>query len=115
MKTIVKTAVMTIVILFIALHTTSHTYAQETDKTYIKIRVDGMSCPFCAYGLEKKIKKIPGAKNVTIQLKKGEVTFDVPVNKEPTKEKLQKVVKEAGFTPKEITYAKTPFKIKENE
>jgi len=87
----------------------------ETDKTYIKIEVDGLSCPFCAYGLEKKLKNIDGSKDVSIQLEEGEVTMSVPLVKKPTEEELRKIVKDAGFTPKEISFSKTPFKTKKDE
>ena len=89
-------------------------WAQEnTDKTYIQIRVDGLSCPFCAYGLEKKLKKVDGAANLHIELEAGIVSLDVPADKRPTEESLRKVVTDAGFTPREIKYSKTPF-IKED-
>ncbi len=32
----------------------------ESDTQKIKIKVEGLYCPFCAYGLEKQLKKIKG-------------------------------------------------------
>jgi len=87
---------------------------EDTGKTYIQIRVDGLSCPFCAYGLEKKLKKVKGAANLFIALEEGLVNLDVPANKKPTEEVLRKVVTDAGFTPREIKFSATPFK-KEDE
>lgn len=85
--------------------------AQETtDKTYIQIRVDGLSCPFCAYGLEKKLKKVDGATDLHIELEEGLVSFAVPKDKKPTVESLRKVVTDAGFTPRKIKFSDTPFK-----
>jgi copper chaperone CopZ len=88
--------------------------AQDSGKTYIQIRVDGLSCPFCAYGLEKKLKKVDGASNLLIELEEGLVTLEVPEDKKPSEESLQKVVTDAGFTPRAIKFSPTPFK-KEDE
>jgi copper chaperone CopZ len=85
--------------------------AQENnDKTYIQIRVDGLSCPFCAYGLEKKLKKVEGAANLFIQLEEGIVSLDVPAGQKPSEQDLKKVVTDAGFTPREIKFSDIPFK-----
>jgi copper chaperone CopZ len=86
-------------------------FAQEnTNKTFIQIRVDGLSCPFCAYGLEKKLKKVDGAKNLFIQLEEGLVSLNVPASKKPSEEVIKKIVTDAGFTPREIKFSDAPFK-----
>ncbi|HKJ69710.1 MAG TPA: hypothetical protein VKA68_17270, partial [bacterium] len=50
-------------------------YAQSSKKTQkrienpdITIQVKGLACPFCAYGLEKKLGKLNGVKQVYIGL-----------------------------------------------
>jgi len=117
MKGTIKTAAITIAMLFIAvIATTSTIKAQEpVEKTYVKIVVDGLSCPFCAYGLEKKLKAVSGSKDVSIELTKGEATMSVPKDQQPTEEELRKIVKDAGFTPRDITFSKTPFETKKDE
>jgi len=82
----------------------------KPSKTYIQIRVDGLSCAFCAYGLEKKLKKVDGASNLHIDLNAGIVTLEVPTDKKPTEESLKKVVTDAGFTPRKIKFSESPFK-----
>lgn len=88
---------------------------QSSDEiTYIKIGVNGMACPFCAYGLEKKIKNIEGSGELYVDINEGYVTFTVPADNKPTKEKLQKIVKEAGFEAREIEFSLEAFnKIKD--
>ncbi len=86
---------------------------QEENKTYIRIWVDGMACPFCAYGLEKKVKKIKEATDFYVGINEGFIMFVVPTDKQPSKEALEKMVKEAGFMARKIEYAEEPFKIKE--
>jgi len=81
----------------------------DTSTTYIKMYVDGLACPFCAYGLEKKVKKIKGSKDLFIEINEGYITFKVPTSNKPTEEALHKLVKEAGFTARDITYSAKPF------
>ncbi len=76
------------------------TSAEGTEK--IVIRVDGLSCPFCALGLEKNLKKIDGVTNVTIKLEKGIATLELKEGANPSDEEITKRVKDAGFTPREI-------------
>lgn len=117
MNTTTKTAAISIAMIFIALFATTNTiYAQDTTEiVYIKILVDGLSCPFCAYGLEKKLKQVAGSENVFIKLIEGEATFNVLKDQQPTKEELETIVKDAGFTPRKIIFSDKPFKTNEDE
>ena len=103
---------LTVLLIFIATPMGSHLKSQNSaiDRTYIKIEVHGLSCPFCAYGLEKNLKSIEGVENVVISVSESAATLSVPKDKEPTKKRLKKVVKDAGFTAKEIKYSDKPFK-----
>lgn len=62
------------------------------------IGVDGLSCPFCAYGIEKQLKKLEGVNQVEVDVAKGQVV--VSMNEGKTLEQAQAVeaVKKAGFT-----------------
>jgi copper chaperone CopZ len=85
------------------------------DKTYIKVWIDGMACPFCAYGLEKKIKKIDGASDLFIEINEGYISFSVKSDKVPSEDDLKTIVKEAGFFARKIEISQTPFKQDTNE
>ena len=65
------------------------------------IQVDGLGCPFCAYGLEKKFKEFKGIKKVSIQIETGDFRFTYPTEKKLTMEAIITQVKKAGYTPKE--------------
>lgn len=103
------------VFIFLFATTTTNAQSKETEKIFVKIDVDGLSCPFCAYGLEKKLKKIETVSNIEIYLEKGIAVFSVAKDKKPTKEILEKIVTEAGFTPNGIAFSEHAFKIKEDE
>lgn len=82
---------------------------EQEERTYVKIQVDGLSCPFCAYGLEKKLKEVEGAKDIYIDVKEGYATLNVLKETQPTHEELEKIVKDAGFTARAIDFSETPF------
>ncbi len=67
-------------------------------QTKYVIGVDGMSCPFCAYGLEKKLKKMKDVESVTIDLNKGEAVVIAKAGTIISEESLRKAVHDAGFT-----------------
>ncbi|MBL4759946.1 MAG: heavy-metal-associated domain-containing protein [Mariprofundaceae bacterium] len=67
------------------------------------IQVDGLSCPFCTYGLEKNLKKINGIESVDIDIKTGKATVIIKSNIQVDNQALRQAVKKAGFTARDIT------------
>ncbi len=67
-------------------------------QTKYVIGVDGLSCPFCAYGLEKKLKKVKDVESVTIDLNEGEAVVIAKAGATVMEEALRKAVHDAGFT-----------------
>ncbi len=65
-----------------------------------QIQVDGLGCPFCAYGLEKKFKEFKGIKKVQIEIQTGDFKFEYPSEKQLTMDAVVNQVKKAGYTPK---------------
>ena len=45
--------------------------------THYEMRVDGLACPYCAYGIEKKLAAIDGVHNLDVDLENGLVSVDV--------------------------------------
>lgn len=63
-----------------------------------RLQVDGLACPFCAYGIEKKLRTLDGVDKVKVDLDSGQVVVtmkDGAALAEPT---AQQAVKDAGFT-----------------
>ena len=79
---------------------------------YVKIEVKGMACPYCAFGMEKELKKISGVKNVDIVLKEGLVYILTLVEQKPLTVLLKAIITDAGFTVGKIEFSNTPFKFK---
>jgi copper chaperone CopZ len=71
-------------------------YAQgNTQKIFIK--VEGLYCPFCAYGLEKQLKKLNGFKKVEVNLKHGVAELHINPGVTVTDAAIQTAVEDAGF------------------
>jgi len=87
---------------------------QNNQTQQVQVEVDGLSCPFCAYGLEKKLIGIDGVASIKIDIDQGMAILTISENKIITEEEIRKVVKQAGFTPKKIVFANLPAK-KDNE
>ncbi len=100
------------IVLFSILFTTTVNAQTKTkeEKVYIKIEIKGMACPFCDYGMEKKLKKVTGDENVEIELEEGLAYISTPIAQRPTTEVLKQIITDAGFTIGEIKYSDSPFK-----
>ncbi len=71
----------------------------------VSLRVDGLACPFCAYGLEKKVAKLEGyqADTYTVKINEGVVSFDWQSDKPLDMEAIEQAVDNAGFTLRGVT------------
>ncbi len=74
-------------------------------KPKVTIRVDGLTCPFCAYGLEKRIKKISAVRKSVIDIKKGAMELLPKAGQHIDLDDVREAVKKGGFTPREIQVA----------
>ncbi len=75
----------------------------ERGSREIEVTVLGMSCPFCAYGLEQKLKKLDGVKELEVVLQTGIATITLKDDADVSNELLKKTVKDAGFEVAKIT------------
>lgn len=86
------------VIFFAALTQTSQAQLRQ-----VELRVDGLACSFCAYGLEKKLKALKGVKsNLKIDLDSGVVTLFTRENPFVSFDRMLEAVRDGGFTPRKI-------------
>ena len=71
--------------------------AQEAKPVY-KVFVDGLSCPFCTYGIEKKFSQVQGVEKIDIDLKSGTTIITMATGKTLDETTAKETVKAAGFT-----------------
>ena len=74
----------------------------ELANASIVLRVDGMSCPFCAYGLEKRLREITAIDELVIRVSDGLVQIRLVDGGELKDEELDEAVERAGFSLREI-------------
>ncbi|MBI2311453.1 MAG: heavy-metal-associated domain-containing protein [Betaproteobacteria bacterium] len=63
-----------------------------------KLRVDGLACPFCAYGIEKKLGAVKGVERIEVDIGAGTVTVTMAEGATLDEAAAGKAVKEAGFS-----------------
>ena len=63
-----------------------------------RLRVDGLACPFCSYGIEKKLKAIDGVVRLETNIKEGTVIVTMKDGATLDEATAKKAVKAAGFT-----------------
>lgn len=83
----------TVIALVLALMSASAFAAQA-----YKLRVDGLACPFCAYGVEKQLKAVRGVEKVDVDIKTGNVIVTVVEGAVLDEATAKKAVTDAGFT-----------------
>jgi len=91
MKFNLATAMVALAVIFLV------TGAGLAETKYV-VGVDGLSCPFCAYGLEKKLKKVENVESISIDMDKGQAVVIAKAGTTIKEEALHKAVKEAGFS-----------------
>jgi len=87
----IRASIITLVILLTPLG------ANAAAMTY-SLQVDGLACPFCAYGIEKKLSSIEGVANIDVDIKKGQVIVTMADKAKLSEQLAREKVKDAGFT-----------------
>ena len=93
-----KNLIIIIIISVLAFTISSNSLYGQSDRDKIEVQVDGLGCPFCAYGLEKKFKEFKGIKDVKIEMETGQFNFSYPSEKGMTLEQVESQVDKAGYT-----------------
>lgn len=63
-----------------------------------RIEVAGLACPFCAYGIEKKLNAVEGVERVETNIKDGVVVVTMKDGAALDEAAAKQAVKDAGFT-----------------
>lgn len=68
----------------------------------VTLKVDGMTCPFCAYGLERRLRRLSAVDSVVVRVSDGLVQIREKDGQALPDETLQREVEKAGFSLREI-------------
>lgn len=90
-KTVInRTAVaLTLLLLSVAVQAAASQY---------RVEVGGLACPFCAYGIEKKLHDVPGVDQVETQIKAGAIIVTMADGAALDEATVRQAVRDAGFT-----------------
>ncbi len=69
----------------------------------LEIDVAGMTCAFCAYGVEKNLGKLPGVDLAQVSLEAKKARIVMKAGETPDETVIREIIRDAGFTPKEST------------
>lgn len=82
-------------------HTAAAAATTAPPNAYV-LRVNGLACPFCAFGIEKEFSRQPGVENTNVDLSDGVLIVTVKPGTRFTDAQLNKIVKDAGFVLKRV-------------
>ena len=69
---------------------------QQADIRY-KLYIDGLACPFCAYGIEKQLGKLAGVERIDIEIGAGTLTLTLAGDADLDEASARRAVEAAGF------------------
>lgn len=78
--------------------------APAGDGNQAVVTVQGMQCPFCAYGIKKHLAKLAGVTRVDVELAKNQAIVTVAPDAKVTDAQIQQAIRKAGFTPGKIEW-----------
>lgn len=64
----------------------------------VTVYVDGLACPFCAYGVEKKLKRVEGVESMDIRMNEGTVTLKAREGRSIDVMKVPQAIRDSGFS-----------------
>ncbi len=94
--------IILLIIMSLGLLTTAQAQKKNKERDQISTMVEGLGCPYCAYGLEKKFKKIKGIKKIKIDIEEGLFSFTLPSEYKMSLEEIDNRITDAGYTPMSI-------------
>ncbi len=85
------------VALSLPLASTAAEHAGGSAPAYV-LRVDGLACPYCAYGIEKQFRDLQGVTGIDVDIPNGHVIVRVEPGTRFDRATLERTVEDAGFT-----------------
>jgi len=68
----------------------------------VQVRIDGLTCPLCAYGLEKRLKKMDDVASISLDQPNGLLRAKAKPGKMIDLDTLTAAITGTGFTPRQI-------------
>lgn len=111
-----KIAITIVMALFAATFASPlHAQKKTKERDLFEVQVDGLGCPFCAYGLEKKIKEFKKTKDIKIDMETGDFSFTSPSENALSLEDVEMKIEKAGYTPMSLKVTRADGSVEEGE
>ncbi len=81
----------------------------------VRLYVEGLACPFCTFGIEKSLKKVPGVVSLETTIRTGLVRIQLEPGAQLDPAALNEAVKKSGFTPSRIEVTVTGMLVTRDE
>lgn len=94
--------IATVLALFLVLPATlwgAEAVPQAPEQQVLEIQVQGMTCPFCVYGVEKNLGKLSGVEKAQASLESKKVRVIMRPGQTADIERIKQVIRDAGFSP----------------
>lgn len=80
---------------------------QDANGAVYRLSVDGLACPFCAYGIEKQLSKIEGVEEIDTNIGTGTVLITMVNGAKFDEQTARQAVEAAAFTLREFEQVQT--------
>lgn len=77
-------------------------WAGSSNATRIDVQLRGMDCAICFQGLEQKLRDLPGADKVVIDLERGRLSLQLRAGSSLTDDTLRQLLLDSGFVVEQI-------------
>ena len=67
-----------------------------------ELTVDGLACPFCAYGIEKQLSALAGVESIEVDIDEGLVAVTMAEGATLDRADIEQAVMDAGFTLRKV-------------
>ncbi len=68
----------------------------------VTVTVEGLACPFCAYGIEKKLKRVEGVRSIDVEMERGVVIITAENDRSVNIGQVPGAVEDSGFSLKQM-------------
>jgi mercuric ion binding protein len=97
-------AIMPAILLLVATTAAAANSSAERSEQRIVVTIDGLACPYCAYGLRKHLLTIPGVAGVKVSPEQSEAVIEVAPGSSVNDAEIRNAIASAHFSGGEISY-----------
>jgi copper chaperone CopZ len=75
----------------------------HADPRVVEVEVSGLTCPFCAWGVERNVEKVSGVESCDVSVEEGKARIVLSPGATADIEAIKRAILDAGFSPGQAT------------